>query len=279
MENIRKMKERYEAGLRKLSERKLTRKNDLILNGVEDLPIEFMDKSLSQENLYSVVDDDGGDPEIARTTEPRQPEEAAAQTRVQDMEVGQILEQVSSSQCHGEITGSVSPLSFASDKPNRPNSNVMETIEEEVTLCDNDKNLLLELIREILGAEAPNELELTDLDHGFELLHERLGVTLDRYDPDVMQKVMSICQSKRVFSRILTDQGVSPKPSQPSSDAKHSTPGLSDKDQPISTQSNTIMGTVSTPHLAYYTPAPPPSPVLSNTGESCAIYYLSLIHI
>ena len=82
-------------------------------------------------------------------------------------------------------------------------SSRLEMILEE-PLTEDQRAQLVSFVKEIVGQDSLDDINIDDPSIALEILEDRLGVSLDLNETDIMDKVATICQSKRMFKNILS---------------------------------------------------------------------------
>ena len=182
----------YEAGLQRLGERRKTRSIEKILDGNDPIPLDMLqlDSPGSQaSNLYSTVTE-----QTSNT-----PDGTTPLITVEDND-SLVAEAGSDSSATGLSQGQ---SNLTLDTIDQPDS--LETIPEE-RFSDDQRAQILTLVKEILGKDHI-DLELDDPLVALEVLQEKLGISLDVKDANIISAVATICKSKRIFSSILSSEG------------------------------------------------------------------------
>ena len=192
----------YEIALKKLSQRRMTRSLEQILDGTEPIPLDLLEPdspAYGGNHIYSTIEE---------SNEPTPDPLDSPSNIISD------INKHNKADCQNT---SISELPTNA----RDDSSRLETIIEE-PLTEEQRAHLASLVKEIIGQDSLDDFDLDDPSVALGLLQDRLGVSLDVNEANIMDKVATICKSKRMFKSILSN------PNQESPKVLTSTPGAGD---------------------------------------------------
>ena len=211
MKDIRKLMHTYEQALQNLSGNRLTRQTELMLQGIEPISLELLgqvnDNEADHEHDLSL----SKSLSLDQSQMDSMPTEASTSLVSNDtVALNMQLDNLSVSEEDQQRAADDPSLSTSTNKS-------LETIIEEQSLTDSDSEHLLGLIKEVVGEETFEANNIHDPVHALDVLQDKLGISLDLYESNLMAKVTTLCKSKRMFKELLTshsDQTIEPSPNQ-----------------------------------------------------------------
>ena len=177
---LKRMSSQYELALKRLAEKRHTRMNDAILQGMEDIPAEL----------------------LVQTVHPSQPPDSVT------MDLTQITDEQYS--FDSTLSIPVTSSDTSTIEQTRLTELSLTTIAEERTLSEEEKKQLLLHVGEIVGHNDIDHKELTDPEAALKLLTEKVGTVYDLHDPDLLHKLQSLCRSKRFLQKIVSNPNARP---------------------------------------------------------------------
>ena len=265
----------YELALKRLENRKKTRKIDKIIAGLEPIPLEFFEPPYSKQtpsphlpplmmqsphintsSHYVIVPDlttreyetsiDNQNKSLECT--PQLTQATSKQDGAQQLD---IINQVDYLERNvQQSTTQSKQYDIVDDTIQRPITEErqrLETIPEEVQTIDEDKaNAIISMIRNILSKDCEHPIE--DPHHAVELLNEKLGLELSLHDSNIIEVLQTIHEQKVLLTMILSNRLPNPHGFQES--PKFFTPGSASS---------------LTPNDMYYT-----TPTTNNKGTNIA---------
>ena len=177
---LKRMSSQYELALKRLAEKRHTRMNDAILQGMEGIPAEL----------------------LVQTVHPIQPPDSAT------MNLTQITDEQDS--FNSTLSIPVTSSDTNTIEQARLSELSLTTITEERTLSEEERRQLLQHVRDIVGHNHIDHKELTDPEAALKLLTEKVGTVCDLHDPDLLHKLQSLCRSKRFLQKIVSNPNARP---------------------------------------------------------------------
>ena len=228
----------YEGALRKLTMRKITRKTGLILQGKEPVPLELLEEqALNQtsnyEDHYSTIQEIKGNQQLQISVElPSIVSPDSETNTINDNSQGLLMitntiepspiitnSSLQSDNIVQDVEHDLANLTICTTSPNhyRAKSDHLETIpEERDPLTTKEKELLTSLTREILGNDSFDGLDINNPPDAIKLLQEKLGITINIFDPNLIDTLNQLNESKKMFKNLLNMQPISNKLTSPS---------------------------------------------------------------